>query len=960
MTDTAPSFMVPDIPVMTSRYRKAVILTTDGEIIEQTGNGIKSHIALAPLVCHMPTTAAKLGVEPFISFDILELFAFTYPARFIVPSIYGLADFFSFQRPKTAEDEVILLQAACEKMLRDIFEDHIHQTAEACNILLAMREWIWTPFVANALGLDLSNQTRNGAFSAWKDLPEWSTHAPEAPPAQLGVSPEEIQQNLDTILSRMDAEKRPAQSHYATQTSHAFTPRDTENKPNIVLGQAGTGTGKTLGYLSAAQVWAQKNEGQVWISTYTKNLQRQIDQELEKLYPDAVEKRLKTVIRKGRENYLCLLNFQDLSKRATMPGQKKLKTVMGLIARWIGHTKNGDMKGGDLPSWLESILGYGYMAALTDKRGECIHAACPHYNKCFIEKSVRHSKYAELVVANHALVMIQNALSGEFMDERDRLPSRYVFDEAHHLFDAADSAFASHLSGRETVELRRWILGSEQQNSFRPGRARGLKARFDELVLDHHASDDTTDHDDEFMNSTHGDMSNQLTDILMAARDLTSYDWLSRLQEKNPNGLYETFLKECFDFVCARAEGQDSLHSLEASKNDLPSPLLKTAYILQMSINDVCEKAKKLHSALEKYSTDNQDTIDTLDKQKIDAFAKSLKRRLINTMESWGNMLSLIKEQTPVEFLDWFVVERIEGQLFDIGFYRHWIDPTLPFVKTLEAPTHGMVMTSATLLSEQVKTQESDRGDLTQAQRAEQKSLQEQRLTEDKYDSQDFLGIRHFDEKPDPHWISVESPFDYPKQAKIFVATDLNTRDTKRVAQAYRALFEASNGGALGLFTSIQKLKDVHQYLAPRLEQLGLPLLTQHLDKMDVATLVDLFRADERSCLLGTDAIRDGVDVPGKALKLLVFDKMPWPRPNLLHKARRTNFGSRRYDERLTKLKLKQAFGRLIRTKEDKGVFVMLDSRLPTRMLSAFPDGVEIERTNMRDVLEKVKAFLDD
>ena len=87
---------------------------------------------------------------------------------------------------------------------------------------------------------------------------------------------------------------------------------------------------------------------------------------------------------------------------------------------------------------------------------------------------------------------------------------------------------------------------------------------------------------------------------------------------------------------------------------------------------------------------------------------------------------------------------------------------------------------------------------------------------------------------------------------------------------------------------------------------------------------MDLFRAEENACLLGTDALRDGVDVPGRSLRLVVFDKVPWPKPTILHKARRARFG-KGYDDLLTRFRLKQAFGRLIRGPEDKGCFVILE-----------------------------------
>ena len=82
--------------------------------------------------------------------------------------------------------------------------------------------------------------------------------------------------------------------------------------------------------------------------------------------------------------------------------------------------------------------------------------------------------------------------------------------------------------------------------------------------------------------------------------------------------------------------------------------------------------------------------------------------------------------------------------------------------------------------------------------------------------------------------------------------------------------------------------------------------------------------------------MRDGIDVPGRSLRLIVFERVPWPRPTLLHRARRDAFGGRAYEEMLTRLKLKQAYGRLVRRAGDRGVFVMLDRQLPSRLRAPF------------------------
>ena len=108
-----------------------------------------------------------------------------------------------------------------------------------------------------------------------------------------------------------DAEQRPGQSDYAGAATAAFARGRSKGDPHLVLVEAGTGTGKTLGYLAPASVWAEKNKGPVWISTFTRHLQRQIDTELARADPRPDGAARRVVVRKGRENYLCLLNLED-------------------------------------------------------------------------------------------------------------------------------------------------------------------------------------------------------------------------------------------------------------------------------------------------------------------------------------------------------------------------------------------------------------------------------------------------------------------------------------------------------------------------------------------------------------------------------------------------------------------------------------------------------------------------
>ncbi|HSG35352.1 MAG TPA: helicase C-terminal domain-containing protein, partial [Sphingomonadaceae bacterium] len=136
----------------------------------------------------------------------------------------------------------------------------------------------------------------------------------------------------------------------------------------------------------------------------------------------------------------------------------------------------------------------------------------------------------------------------------------------------------------------------------------------------------------------------------------------------------------------------------------------------------------------------------------------------------------------------------------------------------------------------------------------------------------------------------------------------------------------------------------------------GLPLYAQHVDPIDTGTLVDIFRDDPRASLLGTDALRDGVDVPGHSLRCVVMEQVPWPKPSILHRARRAANGGSAYDDRIIRARLSQAFGRLIRTHRDRGHFVVLSAAFPSRLFTAFPKGTPIIRLTLEEALQRLSG----
>ena len=407
----------------------------------------------------------------------------------------------------------------------------------------------------------------------------------------------------------------------------------------------------------------------------------------------------------------------------------------------------------------------------------------------------------------------------------------------------------------------------------------------------------------------------------------------------------EAFLRLIRHQVHARAIGDEAAWgALECDVFPLGPGVAEAAERLARALARIAEPIATLRERLLARLDEEADDMDAATRNRIEAAGRSLNRRVLMPLSAWQNMLHALTDapaepgSRPDQILFLRLARAEGGREIDVGLHRHWLDPTIPFAATLAAPAQGLLVTSATL---------RDAGD------ADPEAAWES--------AEARVGAPHL---PSPAIrAAVASPFDYAAQTRAFIVTDVFGGDLAQLAAAYRALFIAAGGGALGLFTAIRRLQAVHARIAPELEEAGIPLYAQHVDAMGNATLVDIFRTEEESCLLGTDAMRDGVDVPGRALRLVVFEKVPWPRPDILHRERRIHLSDgdpKGYDDRIARLRLRQAFGRLIRRATDRGVFVLLDRQTPSRLLSAFPAGVAVRRVGLAEAVRRTRAFLSE
>ena len=881
------------------------------------------------IVAHAALTARRLGLpSPPRSkdiFDALELFAFVRPAQFCAPSAAGVALAMGLAEPRGAAAQAEGLAAGCRMLLAEVAAQPWPNREEALALAetLGQAGWAWGAAVVSALRTGpVRDDHRGSGLAVWSRVPEWEDQAPLGEATSKPVEPEAARARLKELLARVGLdEARPAQAEFAAEVAYAFQPREREGEPRMMLAEAGTGVGKTLGYLAPASLWAEANGPSVWVSTYTRALQRQIERESHAVYPDPATRARKAVVRKGRENYLCLLNFQEAAQAAQLGNGDLIG--LALTARWIRATRDGDMTGGDFPAWLPTLFGVAPVnqanaGNLVDRRGECVHAACPHYRTCFIEKAVRASRRADLVIANHALVLTQAAFDGARAarglkgDIESTVLKRIVFDEGHHLFDAADSAFSAVLSGAEAAELRRWVRGPEGRGR----RGRGLEARLAELVAGHEVARQT------------------LGEAVRAALALPGEGWSGRIAppggESNPIGPVEGFLTAAMEQVRARAAPSEL--GQECAARPALDIVRETARSAAAALAALEAPLIALARRLEDLLDDETDELPTSDRARIEGALRGLDRRARMMLPAWRAMLQAIDEnaEDDPDFVDWFEASNLYGRVVDVACRRHWVDPSEPLRAAVLSPAHGILVTSATLADPAL---------------SDPFALAEMRT-----------GAARLPERPKT--LKLASPFDYEANARAYVVTDVNREDPRQVASAMRELFIASGGGGLGLFTAIRRLRAVHERIAGPLGDRGLALYAQHVDPLEAGALVDIFRAEEDACLLGTDAVRDGVDVPGRSLRLLVFDRIPWPRPDLLHRARRERFGGKTYDDAIARGRIAQAFGRLIRRADDKGVFVMLDPAAPTRLFGNLPPGVTIQRVGLVEAIEAVSGFL--
>lgn len=284
---------------------------------------------------------------------------------------------------------------------------------------------------------------------------EGSTLVPEDEPAPLDV------ESITSLIRPGGQFDRafPGFEHRPQQVEMLQTVAEAFNNGRHVLVEAGTGTGKSLGYLLPAAYWATGNSRRVVISTNTINLQDQLIGKDIPALQETLHLDLRTAIRKGRSNYICTRLFQQM--RRAGPGSADEMTLYARILLWLPHSQTGDV--GEI-----ALRTPGERLAWSKINGEnptCTADQCAAEN-CPLHIARRRAEMAHLVIVNHSLLLADLRSNGMVLPEYTDL----IIDEAHHLEAAVTDGLSFRADRRfletimeEVTRPRAGLIANAQQ-----------------------------------------------------------------------------------------------------------------------------------------------------------------------------------------------------------------------------------------------------------------------------------------------------------------------------------------------------------------------------------------------------------------------------------------------------------------------------------------------------------------